>query len=67
MTADHLTRFSLFFPEKRPSSENWLRVWHPREAELFSRRIGLDAERNAVPIDVGLRERQDWPLPGWLS
>jgi hypothetical protein len=55
----NLTRFSLFFPEKRPfflENSGIFEFGTPREAELFfSRRIGLDAERNAVPIDVGVR------------
>ncbi|MDA0206031.1 MAG: DUF5916 domain-containing protein [Acidobacteria bacterium] len=55
----NLTRFSLFFPEKRPfflENSGIFEFGSPREAELFfSRRIGLDAERNAVPIDVGIR------------
>jgi hypothetical protein len=55
----NLTRFSLFFPEKRPfflENSGIFEFGTPREAELFfSRRIGLDAERNAVPIDAGVR------------
>lgn len=55
----NLTRFSLFFPEKRPfflENSGIFEFGTPREAELFfSRRIGLDAQRNAVPIDAGVR------------
>lgn len=55
----NLTRFSLFFPEKRPfflENAGMFEFGSPREAELFfSRRIGLDEDRNSVPIDVGVR------------
>ncbi len=55
----NLTRFSLFFPEKRPfflENSGIFEFGTPSEAELFfSRRIGLDADRNAVPIDAGVR------------
>jgi len=55
----NLTRFSLFFPEKRPfflENSGFFEFGTPREVELFfSRRIGIDDNRNPVPIDVGAR------------
>ena len=55
----NLTRFDLFFPEKRPfflENAGFFEFGTPREAELFfSRRIGIDENRNPVPIDVGAR------------
>ncbi len=55
----NLTRFDLFFPEKRPfflENSGFFEFGSPREVEIFfSRRIGLDEEANAVPIDAGVR------------
>lgn len=55
----NLDRFSLFFPEKRPfflENAGQFAVGNPREAELFfSRRIGVGAGGNQLPIDGGLR------------
>ncbi len=55
----NLTRFDLFFPEKRPfflENSGIFEFGTPREVELFfSRRIGLDEDRNPVPIDGGVR------------
>jgi hypothetical protein len=55
----NLTRFALFFPEKRPfflENAGFFEFGSPREVELFfSRRIGLDGNREQVPIDAGLR------------
>jgi len=55
----NLTRFDLFFPEKRPfflENSGFFEFGTPQEVEIFfSRRIGLDEDRNPVPIDVGAR------------
>jgi len=55
----NLTRFDLFFPEKRPfflENSGFFEFGTPQEVEIFfSRRIGLDANRNQVPIDAGAR------------
>ncbi len=55
----NLTRFDLFFPEKRPfflENSGIFEFGTPREVELFfSRRIGIDQDRNPVPIDAGAR------------
>ena len=55
----NLDRFSLFFPEKRPfflENAGQFTVGNPREVELFfSRRIGIGAGGQPVPIDGGLR------------
>ena len=55
----NLTRFDLFFPEKRPfflENAGIFEFGTPREVELFfSRRIGIDQNRNPVPIDAGAR------------
>jgi len=55
----NLTRFDLFFPEKRPfflENSGFFEFGTPQEVEIFfSRRIGLDDDRNPVPIDVGAR------------
>ncbi|HZS52710.1 MAG TPA: DUF5916 domain-containing protein [Bryobacterales bacterium] len=55
----NLTRFDLFFPEKRPffleNSGNF-DFGTPMETEIFfSRRIGLTAAGDQVPIDAGVR------------
>ena len=55
----NLTRFDLFFPEKRPfflENSGFFEFGSPREVEIFfSRRIGLDENRREVPIDGGAR------------
>jgi hypothetical protein len=55
----NLTRFDLFFPEKRAfflENSGFFEFGTPQEVEIFfSRRIGLDEDRNPVPIDVGAR------------
>ena len=55
----NLTRFDLFFPEKRPfflENSGFFEFGSPREVEVFfSRRIGLDENRREVPIDAGAR------------
>ncbi len=55
----NLTRFDLFFPEKRPfflENSGFFEFGSPREVEIFfSRRIGLDENREQVPIDGGAR------------
>ena len=55
----NLTRFDLFFPEKRPfflENSGFFEFGSPREVEIFfSRRIGLDEDRNPVPINAGAR------------
>ena len=55
----NLTRFDLFFPEKRPfflENAGLFQVGSPREAELFfSRRIGIDPSGVQVPILGGAR------------
>lgn len=55
----NLTRFSLFFPEKRAfflENAGTFAVGQSRSAELFfSRRIGLGANREEVPIRAGGR------------
>ncbi|MEW5975685.1 MAG: DUF5916 domain-containing protein [Acidobacteriota bacterium] len=55
----NLTRFDLFFPEKRPfflENSGIFDFGSPREVEIFfSRRIGIDDSGEQVPIDAGLR------------
>jgi hypothetical protein len=55
----NLTRFSLFYPEKRDfflEGGRFFEFGKPREAQLyFSRRIGLNADRVAVPVKGGGR------------
>ncbi len=55
----NLTRFDLFFPEKRPfflENSGFFEFGTPREVEIFfSRRIGLDESGQHVPIDAGVR------------
>ncbi len=55
----NLTRFDLFFPEKRSfflENSGIFEFGTPRAVELFfSRRIGIDENRNQVPIDAGAR------------
>ena len=55
----NLDRFSLFFPEKRPfflENSGLFSVGAPSEVELFfSRRIGIGAGGQRLPIDGGAR------------
>jgi len=55
----NLTRFTLFFPEKRPfflENAGLFAVGSPRQVELFfSRRIGIDRSGKIVPILGGAR------------
>ena len=55
----NLTRFDLFFPEKRPfflENSGFFEFGSPQEVEIFfSRRIGLDENRQEVPIGGGAR------------
>ena len=55
----NLTRFSLFFPEKRPfflENAGSFAVGTPETTELFfSRRIGIGADGNEVPLLGGVR------------
>ena len=55
----NLTRFDLFFPEKRPfflENSGFFEFGTPQEVEIFfSRRIGIDQYQHQVPIDGGAR------------
>jgi hypothetical protein len=55
----NLTRFSLFFPEKRPfflENSGFFDFGSPQETEIFfSRRIGIDESGAQVPINAGVR------------
>ena len=55
----NLDRFSLFFPEKRPfflENAGLFTVGEPSEVELFfSRRIGIGAGGQRLPVDAGAR------------
>lgn len=55
----NLTRFSVFFPERRQfflENSGILRSgWEGNIEPFFSRRIGLDDAGNAIPIDAGVR------------
>jgi hypothetical protein len=55
----NLTRFDLFFPEKRPfflENSGFFDFGSPQQTEIFfSRRIGIDESGALVPIDAGLR------------
>ncbi|PWU05521.1 MAG: hypothetical protein C5B51_14240 [Terriglobia bacterium] len=55
----NLTRFNLFFPEKRPfflENSGIFDFGAPRETEIFfSRRIGIDDSGAEIPIDAGVR------------
>ena len=55
----NLTRFSVFFPEKRAFFLENANLFHTGSTEtalpFFSRRIGLDNAGQPVPIDAGLR------------
>ncbi len=55
----NLSRFNLFFPEKRPfflENAGFFSVGDPQQTELFfSRRIGIDDDGSVVPIVGGAR------------
>ncbi len=55
----NLTRFDLFFPEKRPfflENAGYFQVGTPQQVELFfSRRIGVDPSGLQIPILGGVR------------
>lgn len=55
----NLTRFDLFFPEKRPfflENSGFFDFGSPQQTEVFfSRRVGIDDSGEQVPIDAGLR------------
>jgi hypothetical protein len=55
----NLSRFNLFFPEKRPfflENAGFFSVGNPQQTELFfSRRIGIDDDGSLVPIVGGAR------------
>lgn len=55
----NLTRFNLFFPEKRPfflENAGFFAVGSPGQVDMFfSRRIGLDSENTVIPILGGAR------------
>jgi hypothetical protein len=55
----NLDRFNLFFPEKRPfflENAGQFAVGNGQEVEMFfSRRIGIAADGNAIPVEGGAR------------
>ena len=55
----NLTRFNLFFPEKRPfflENAGFFQFGTPQDTEIFfSRRIGLDSSGETIPILGGTR------------
>ena len=63
----NLTRFDLFFPEKRPfflENASTFQFGNPQQIDLFfSRRIGLSA--TGVPIDILGGARLSGKLGGW--
>ncbi len=63
----NLTRFDLFFPEKRPfflENASTFQFGNPQQIDLFfSRRIGLSAA--ALPIDIRGGGRLSGKLGGW--
>src|SRR6202008_2567135 len=63
----NLTRFDLFFPEKRPfflENASTFQFGNPQQIDLFfSRRIGLSA--SALPIDIRGGGRLSGKLGGW--
>ncbi len=74
----NLTRFNLFFPEKRDfflDGANYFTFGINGDSEdpmntqnipFFSRRIGLDASGNPVPIIYGGQvHRQSWQMESW--
>lgn len=63
----NLTRFDLFFPEKRPfflENASTFQFGNPQQIDLFfSRRIGLSAA--ALPIDIRGGARVSGKIGGW--
>jgi hypothetical protein len=63
----NLTRFDLFFPEKRPffvENASTFQFGNPQQIDLFfSRRIGLSA--SALPIDIRGGARLSGKVGGW--
>ena len=63
----NLTRFDLFFPEKRPfflENASTFQFGNPQQIDLFfSRRIGLSA--TALPIDIRGGARLSGKMGGW--
>jgi hypothetical protein len=63
----NLTRFDLFFPEKRPfflENASTFQFGNPQQIDLFfSRRIGLSA--SALPIDIRGGARLSGKIAGW--
>lgn len=63
----NLTRFDLFFPEKRPfflENASTFQFGNPQQIDLFfSRRIGLSAA--ALPIDIRGGARLSGKVAGW--
>jgi hypothetical protein len=63
----NLTRFDLFFPEKRPfflENASTFQFGNPQNIDLFfSRRIGLSA--TGVPIDIIAGARLSGKMAGW--
>jgi hypothetical protein len=63
----NLTRFDLFFPEKRPfflENASTFQFGNPQQIDLFfSRRIGLSAA--ALPIDIRGGARLSGKMGGW--
>jgi hypothetical protein len=63
----NLTRFDLFFPEKRPfflENASTFQFGNPQNIDLFfSRRIGLSAA--GVPLDIEAGARLSGKLGGW--
>jgi hypothetical protein len=63
----NLTRFDLFFPEKRPfflENASTFQFGNPQQIDLFfSRRIGLSA--TALPIDIRGGARLSGKVGGW--
>jgi hypothetical protein len=63
----NLTRFDLFFPEKRPfflENASTFQFGNPQQIDLFfSRRVGLSAA--ALPIDIRGGARLSGKLGGW--
>ncbi len=63
----NLTRFDLFFPEKRPfflENASTFQFGNPQQIDLFfSRRIGLSA--SALPIDIRGGGRLSGKMGGW--
>lgn len=55
----NLTRFNIFFPERRTffleNDDLFSRYIYPEIQPFYSRRIGLDNDRNPIPIIAGAR------------